>query len=103
MLPKESARLFAIPLFFLLTMGAALIIAYIKLLTGGEAIMHNVLEPVSLFRLLRAFSSGELFRQSAPGCYVKTRAFRQTHDTSGTKTGFMAHTDGIIADGFCIN
>src|SRR3982751_5121086 len=63
---KESARVFSIPTyFFLLTMGFTLILGFVKLATGNlgvvvgvEAIKHNVLEPVTILLLLRAFSSG---------------------------------------------
>jgi amino acid transporter len=63
---KESGRIFAVPTyFFLATMFLTLIVGYFKLLTGTlptvtdvEAIRHEVMEPLGVFLILRAFSSG---------------------------------------------
>ena len=63
---KESGRIFAIPTyFFLATMFLTLAIGFFRLITGtlgvvqGVEIMHHsVLEPLTLFLVLRAFSSG---------------------------------------------
>jgi amino acid transporter len=63
---KESGRIFAIPTyFFLATMFLTLGIGVYRYLTGTlsvvqgiEAMHHSVLEPLTLFLVLRAFSSG---------------------------------------------
>ena len=63
---KESGRLFAIPTyFFLAAMVFTLVIGLGRYLTGTlstvtdvEAVFHPVLEPLGLFLILRAFSSG---------------------------------------------
>jgi len=63
---KESGRVFAVPTyFFLAMMFFTLIVGFFKLLTGAlptvtdvEAIHATVLEPLGLFLILRAFSSG---------------------------------------------
>ncbi|NPV66636.1 MAG: APC family permease [Anaerolineae bacterium] len=63
---KESGRIFAVPTyFFLAMMFLTLGIGFIRVLTGTlptvtgvEVIQHDVLQPVTLFLILRAFSSG---------------------------------------------
>jgi amino acid transporter len=63
---KESGRLFAIPTYFFLTMILfTLAVGFIRALNGElptvegvEAIHHDVVEPLTLFLVLRAFSSG---------------------------------------------
>jgi amino acid transporter len=63
---KESGRIFAVPTYFFLTiMALTLVVGFFRLLTGtlgvveGVEIMeHSVLEPLTLFLILRAFSSG---------------------------------------------
>jgi amino acid transporter len=63
---KESGRIFAIPTFFFIgTMFMTLIIGAIQYFTGHlgvvtnvEEIQHVVLEPLGVFLILRAFSSG---------------------------------------------
>jgi amino acid transporter len=63
---KESGRIFALPTYFFLgMMFLTLGIGFIRVLsgtlltvTGVEAIQHDVLQPVTLFLILRAFSSG---------------------------------------------
>ncbi len=63
---KESGRVFAVPTyFFLAMMFFTLIVGFFKLLTGTlptvtavEAIHTSVVEPLGLFLILRAFSSG---------------------------------------------
>ncbi|MDL1924493.1 APC family permease [Chloroflexi bacterium CFX3] len=63
---KESGRLFAIPTYFFIFMSfTMLIVGLIEVLagrlnpvTGVEIIHHDVLEPLTLFIVLRAFSSG---------------------------------------------
>jgi amino acid transporter len=63
---KESGRIFAVPTYFFLgIMFLTLIVGLTRVLTGTlmpvtavEAIHHQVLEPLGLFLILRAFSSG---------------------------------------------
>jgi amino acid transporter len=63
---KESGRIFAIPTYFFLgTMFLTLIIGFFRYFTGTlgtvediEVMRHSVLEPLTLFLILRAFSSG---------------------------------------------
>jgi len=63
---KESGRIFAIPTyFFLATMFLTLAIGFYRYITGTlgvvegvEVMRHSVLEPLTLFLVLRAFSSG---------------------------------------------
>jgi amino acid transporter len=63
---KESGRIFAVPTyFFLATMFLTLIVGFVKYFNGSlgtvedvEPLRHTVLEPLTLFLVLRAFSSG---------------------------------------------
>lgn len=63
---KESGRIFAIPTYFFLgIMALTLAAGFVRLLGGNlptvgevEAIRHEVVEPLGLFLILRAFSSG---------------------------------------------
>lgn len=63
---KESGRIFAVPTyFFLAVMFLTLIIGFVRFASGTlgvvegvEALHHSVLEPLGLFLILRAFSSG---------------------------------------------
>jgi amino acid transporter len=91
---KESARLFSIPTyFFLIMMGGTLIIGFIKMLTGTlgvvtgvEAIQHNVLEPVTLLLLLRGFSSGCTALTGIEAISNDTQLFRQPRANNAAKT-----------------
>lgn len=63
---KESGRIFAVPTYFFLTMMfLTLGIGFVRFVTGTlstvegvEAMQHSVMEPLTLFLILRAFSSG---------------------------------------------
>ncbi len=91
---KESARLFSIPTyFFLVTMGVTLIIGFIKLLTGSldivtnvQAIQHNVLEPVTMLLILRAFSSGCTALTGIEAISNDTQLFKQPRAQNAAKT-----------------
>lgn len=91
---KESARLFAIPTyFFLATIGLTLVIGFIKLMTGTlgvvtgvEAIQHDVLEPVTLLVILRAFSSGCTALTGIEAISNDTQLFRQPRANNAAKT-----------------
>jgi amino acid transporter len=91
---KESARLFSAPTyFFLIMMGGTLIIGFIKLLTGNlnvvtgvEAIQHNMLEPITLLLLLRAFSSGCTALTGIEAISNDTQLFRQPRAKNAANT-----------------
>ena len=63
---KESGRIFAVPTYFFLSMMfLTLGIGFVRFVTGTlgtvegvEAMRHSVMEPLTLFLILRAFSSG---------------------------------------------
>ena len=91
---KESARLFAVPTyFFLIIMSMTLGIGFFKLLTGHlgtvtdvEAIHHNVLEPITLLLLLRAFSSGCTALTGIEAISNDTQLFRQPRAKNAANT-----------------
>ncbi|MCC7446368.1 MAG: APC family permease [Anaerolineae bacterium] len=91
---KESARLFAIPTyFFLFMMALTLGLGFFKLLTGTlgqvtgvEAIQHNVLEPVTLLLILRAFSSGCTALTGIEAISNDTQLFRQPRAKNAANT-----------------
>ncbi|MEO8393979.1 MAG: APC family permease, partial [Chloroflexota bacterium] len=91
---KESSRLFSIPTyFFLITMSLMLILGLIKLLTGNlqpvvgvEAIQHNVLEPVSLLLILKAFSSGCAAVTGVEAISNDTQLFREPRARNAANT-----------------
>ena len=91
---KESARVFSIPTyFFLITMGGTLIIGFIKLLTGSlepvtgvVAIQNDVLAPVTLLLILRAFSSGCAAVTGVEAISNDTQLFRQPRANNAAKT-----------------
>jgi amino acid transporter len=91
---KESARLFSIPTyFFLITMGLTIIIGIVKLLTGTlptvtgvVAIQHNVLEPITLLLLLRAFSSGCTALTGIEAISNDTQLFKQPRAKNAANT-----------------
>ncbi len=91
---KESARLFSIPTyFFLITMGMTLIIGFIKMLTGTldivtnvQAIQHNVLEPVTMLLILRAFSSGCTALTGIEAISNDTQLFKTPRAQNAAKT-----------------
>ncbi|MFN8528170.1 MAG: APC family permease [Anaerolineae bacterium] len=91
---KESARLFAIPTYFFLgMMGLTLVIGFIKMLTGSlgtvtgvEPIMHDVLEPVTLLVVLRAFSSGCTALTGIEAISNDTQLFKQPRAKNAAKT-----------------
>lgn len=91
---KESAQLFSIPTyFFLFTMGATLIIGFIKMatgtldvVTGVEAIKHNTLEPITMLLILRAFSSGCTALTGIEAISNDTQIFKQPRAQNAAKT-----------------
>jgi len=91
---KESARLFSIPTyFFLVSMGGMLLFGFFKMatgtlgvVTGVEAIQHNVLEPITLLLLLRAFSSGCTALTGIEAISNDTQLFRQPRAKNAANT-----------------
>lgn len=91
---KESARLFAIPTYFFLCMiGLTIAIGFYKMLAGSlgtvhevEAIEHNVLGPVTLFLMLRAFSSGCTALTGIEAISNDTQLFRQPRAKNAANT-----------------
>lgn len=91
---KESARLFSIPTyFFLIVMGFTMILGFIKLLTGNldtvtgvNAIQHDMLEPITVLLLLRAFSSGCTALTGIEAISNDTQLFRQPRARNAAKT-----------------
>jgi amino acid transporter len=91
---KESARLFSIPTyFFLITMGLTLIIGFVKMITGSLdtvtnviAIQHDVLEPITVLLILRAFSSGCTALTGIEAISNDTQLFKQPRAQNAAKT-----------------
>jgi amino acid transporter len=91
---KESARLFAIPTYFFLFMiGVTIALGFYKLATGTlgtvtdvQAIQHNVLEPITMLLLLRAFSSGCTALTGIEAISNDTQLFRQPRANNAAKT-----------------
>ncbi len=91
---KESARLFAIPTyFFLIMMFLTIGIGFFKLATGTlgtvtdvQAIQMNVLEPVTLLLVLRAFSSGCTALTGIEAISNDTQLFRQPRAKNAANT-----------------
>jgi amino acid transporter len=91
---KESARLFAVPTyFFLATMAFTLGLGFFKVVTGTldtvqgvEAIEHDVLGPITLLLLLRAFSSGCTALTGIEAISNDTQLFRQPRARNAANT-----------------
>ncbi len=91
---KESARLFSIPTyFFLATIGLTIVVGFFRLLSGTlpsvvdvEAIHHDVLGPVGLLLLLRAFSSGCTALTGIEAISNDTQIFRQPRAKNAANT-----------------
>jgi amino acid transporter len=91
---KESARLFSIPTyFFLATMALTLIIGFYRLatgtlgvVTGVEAIHHDLTGPVTLLLMLRAFSSGCTALTGIEAISNDTQIFKQPRARNAANT-----------------
>lgn len=91
---KESARLFSIPTyFFLFTIGLTLIIGFYRMSTGtlgvvsGIEPMHtDVLGPITLLLLLRAFSSGCTALTGIEAISNDTQLFKQPRARNAANT-----------------
>jgi amino acid transporter len=91
---KESARLFAIPTyFFLFMMALTLILGFIRLATGSlgtvtgvEPIEHDVLAPITMLLLLRAFSSGCTALTGIEAISNDTQLFKQPRAKNAANT-----------------
>jgi amino acid transporter len=91
---KESARLFAVPTyFFLFTIFLMIFVGFIRSATGtlgtvtGVESMHNdVLQPLTLLLLLRAFSSGCTALTGIEAISNDTQLFKQPRAKNAAKT-----------------
>ncbi len=91
---KESSRLFSIPTyFFLVTMAIMLLYGFFQLLTGNlhpvvgvVPIQHDVLEPLSLLLILKAFSSGCTAVTGIEAISNDTQLFRQPRARNAANT-----------------
>src|SRR5689334_20523245 len=91
---KESARLFSIPTyFFLITMGFTLVVGFVKMVTGNldtvtnvVAIQHDILEPITVLLILRAFSSGCTALTGIEAISNDTQLFKQPRAQNAAKT-----------------
>jgi len=91
---KESARLFSVPTyFFLFTIALTLIIGFYRMSTGtlgvvsGIEPMHtDVLGPITLLLLLRAFSSGCTALTGIEAISNDTQLFKQPRAKNAAKT-----------------
>ncbi|MBI5929976.1 MAG: APC family permease [Chloroflexi bacterium] len=91
---KESARLFVAPTyFFLVTIFVMLGLGFFKMATGTldtvhdvKAIQHDVLTPVTLLLLLRAFSSGCAALTGIEAISNDTQLFRQPRAKNAANT-----------------
>ncbi|MBL8147382.1 MAG: APC family permease, partial [Anaerolineae bacterium] len=99
---KESGRLFAIPTyFFVLMMGFTLAVGFIQYLSGTlptvvdvEAVEHTVLEPLGLFLVLKAFSSGCTALTGIEAISNGIPAFKQPRSRNAAVT--LAWMSGIL-------
>ena len=91
---KESGRIFAIPTYFFLTiMFLMLGMGFFRYATGSlglvegvEAMRHSVLEPLTLFLILRAFSSGCAALTGIEAISNGITAFRQPRSHNAATT-----------------
>ncbi|MBX3083195.1 MAG: APC family permease [Anaerolineae bacterium] len=91
---KESGRIFAIPTYFFLgVMALTLVVGFIRYATGTlgtvegvEVMRHSVLEPLSLFLILRAFSSGCTALTGIEAISNGITAFRQPKSQNAATT-----------------
>lgn len=91
---KESARLFSIPTFFFLaTMGLTLGYGFYQMATGQlgtvvgvKAIEHDMLQPITLLLLLRAFSSGCTALTGIEAISNDTQLFKQPRAKNAADT-----------------
>jgi amino acid transporter len=91
---KESAQLFAVPTyFFLAMMGLTLIVGYYRwatgtlpMVTGVDPIEHDVLAPITLLLLLRAFSSGCTALTGIEAISNDTQLFKQPRAKNAANT-----------------
>lgn len=91
---KESGRIFAVPTyFFLAMMFLTLITGLVRYLTGTlpvvagvEALQHEVIEPLGLFLILRAFSSGCTALTGIEAISNGITAFKQPRSKNAAQT-----------------
>ncbi len=91
---KESGRVFAIPTYFFLTMMfMTLVVGFVRYLTGSltavtgvDALTHDVIEPLGLFLILRAFSSGCTALTGIEAISNGITAFKQPRSQNAART-----------------
>lgn len=94
---KESGTAFAIPTyFFLLMLYATMIVGFVKLILGTLGVVdspptdlmevHTVLEPISLFLILKAFASGTTAVTGVEAISNGVTAFKEPRSNNAAKT-----------------
>ena len=91
---KESGRIFAVPTYFFLgMMFLTLIVGFVRFLTGTlpvvtgvDALQHEVIEPLGLFLILRAFSSGCTALTGIEAISNGITAFKQPRSKNAAQT-----------------
>jgi amino acid transporter len=91
---KESGRIFSIPTYFFLSiMFLTLGVGFLRYLTGNlgvvegvEAMRHEVMEPLTLFLILRAFSSGCTALTGIEAISNGITAFKQPRSRNAART-----------------
>lgn len=91
---KESGRIFAVPTYFFLgMMFLTLAVGFVRYITGTlplvegvQALTHEVIEPLSLFLILRAFSSGCTALTGIEAISNGITAFKQPRSRNAAKT-----------------
>ncbi len=91
---KESGRIFAVPTYFFLgMMFLTLMVGFVRFIsgslpvvTGVEALQHEVLEPLGLFLVLKAFSSGCTALTGIEAISNGIQAFKQPRSKNAAQT-----------------
>ena len=91
---KESGRIFAVPTYFFLGMMLlTLVVGFVRYITGAlpvvqgvEALTHEVIEPLGLFLILRAFSSGCTALTGIEAISNGIMAFKQPRSKNAART-----------------
>ncbi len=91
---KESGRIFAVPTYFFLSMMfLTLIIGFVRFITGTlpvvtgvQALTNDVIEPLGLFLILRAFSSGCTALTGIEAISNGITAFKQPRSKNAAQT-----------------
>jgi amino acid transporter len=108
---KESGRIFAVPTYFFLGMAFILLGAgayqfltgQLAPVTGVEMIRHDVLEPLGLFLILRAFSSGCTALTGVEAISNGITAFKDPKSENAAKTlVWMSIIMSVVFVGFTL-